>query len=170
MRNVVVITLLVLGCGFASASSWTFGFESGAGGDLYCNYEQFNNNGSFGADVYQGEDNLSACGITLGNATIAGFGGSITAKAGLPAALKGVIYGDNLYDAFSSYACGCSIFTGYQWTVATALKASWKKYGWLGIAASPGYTVFGDNYGFLTASIPAVGKHNGKLTTGKSAK
>jgi len=168
LKSLAVLTLLVFGCSFASATSWTFGFES-TGHGLYCNYVQFNNNGFFGPDVIQGDDNLSACGITLGNATIVGFlGVGVPKSARLPVVFsKGAIYADNLYDAFSSYACGCSIFTGYQWIVAQALKASEKKYGWIGMAASPGYTVFGDNYGYLSTSIPGPKTPTHGTTTGK---
>jgi len=169
-KGLLVCGLLVLACSFASASAWTFGFES-TGGGLYCNYIQLNNNGFFGPDVYQGADNLSACGITLGNATISGFGGAVPKTAGLPVVVsKGVIYGDNLYDAFSSYACGCSIFTGYQWTVAQNLvpgKGKHPKYGWIGMAGSPGYNVFGDNYGYLSTSIPGPKTPTHGTTTGK---
>jgi len=155
LKSLAVITLFVLGCSFASAQ--TFGFASTNSG-LYCNYEQINNTSVLGTDVWQGFDNLSPCGITH-NATIAGFGGNLPTAAGLPVVGRGVIYGDNLYDAFSS------IYTGEQWTVFTLLKCNKLNthtgkfignFSWIGIASVSNF-VFGDNFGFLSCTHPAAG-------------
>jgi hypothetical protein len=151
LKSLVVVTLLVLGCSFASAQ--TFGFAS-VGSGLYCNYEQLVNNGG---GVYSGVDNeLSVCG--LGYATIAGLNAS-TPNLGLPAHGAGVVYGDSVYalegDPFA------------MWTVYTKLKCnkfSAKKgvftgaYSWVGVASFSGVFA-GDNYGYLSCSIPS--KANG---------
>jgi len=161
-KSLAVIILLFLGSGVAAATSYTFGFGS-PGGGIFCNYEQINNNGMFGPDVWQGVDNLSVCGINH-NATIVGLSHSIPKSAGLPVSGKGVLYADDIYDAFSGK------YTGYQWLLFTRLKCSFKQYGWIGFATSPGGIVFGDNYDYLLCSIPAAGKHNGRMTTGMRAK
>jgi hypothetical protein len=146
--GLVVITLLALSCTFASAQ--TFGFES-VGGGLFCNYEVLQQIAPYG--IWQGEDVLSTCGAEV-NATIAGVSANLTA-AGNPAGfgIKGVNYADNIYDAF---ALG---YTGAQWDVASNLAcASGKhpKYGWIGFASVSGF-VFGDDYGYLSCTIPGKG-------------
>jgi len=177
-KSLMVVGLLVLACGLASAGSWTFGFLSAAGGGPYCNYEQINNNnvdgvaGLSNGAVYEGFDNLSACGLSY-NATIDGYGPYTLPKgvtfAGYKVVVsKGAVYGDNIYDAFSE------AYTGEQWTVATSLAASTKppaknKDWWIGVASFSNF-VFGDNAGQLTTTLPAAGKHNGLLTTGHSAR
>jgi hypothetical protein len=150
----MVITLLVIGCSLASASS-TFGFAS-VGGGLYCNYGSGFSN-VFGPPfaLWQGTDNLSACGHAY-NATAVGIKGGLSA-AGNPVGFgiatgTGITYADNIYDAFS-YG-----YTGAQWDVTQTTKCSdkLKKYGWVGFAGASGI-VFGDNYGFVTCTIPGKG-------------
>ena len=154
--GLVVITLLALSCSFASAQ--TFGFES-IGGGLYCNYEVLQQLTPYG--VWQGEDVLSACGApgTPGppaNGTIVGLSSNLNlskSNVNLVGVIKGVTYADNIYDAF---ALG---YTGAQWDVVTALAcASGKhpKYGWIGFASVSGF-VFGENYGYLSCTIPGKG-------------
>jgi hypothetical protein len=162
-KSLAVISLLVLGCGLASAQS--FGFES-TGGFLYCNYEQlFHPNGE-GPDVWWGFDNLMGACETGYNAFIVGIGGGLS-KAGNPAGfpLKGVAYADNIYDAWSQP------YTGAQWFVVTNLKCSSKKFGWIGFAGISG-RVFGSNYGYLSCTIPGKDEAvaNKRLTTGAYAK
>ena len=156
LKSLLVITLLVIGCSFASAQ--TFGFAS-VGGGLYCNYIQLSN--VFGAPytLWQGVDNTSACGHAY-NATVVGIKGGMSA-AGNPAGFSvvGVTYADNLYDAYS-YG-----LTGAQWDVTQKLKCNAKHYGWIGFASVSGF-VFGDNYGFLSCSIP--GKNGAVATKGLS--
>jgi hypothetical protein len=157
MKTLAVITLLVIGCSFASAQ--TFGFES-VGHGLYCNYEQLTN---IGGSVYQGTDNLSACGLPI-NGTLAGVKNTLTA-AGNPAGfqINGVQYADNIYDAESE------AYTGAQWDVNSGLTCTSKKYNWIGFASVSGF-IFGDNYGYLSCSIPgkkgAVGSKG--LSTGSA--
>jgi len=145
-KGLVVLALLVLGCSFASAQ--TFGFES-VGGGLYCNYEVLQQLTPFA--VWQGTDNLSACGLPV-NATIAGITASLE-KRNNPAGFSlnpGVNYADNIYDAeFLGYS-------GAQWDVSTALKCTQKHYGWIGFASVSGF-IFGDNYGYLSCTIPGKG-------------
>ncbi|MBZ5666120.1 MAG: hypothetical protein LAO30_16095 [Acidobacteriia bacterium] len=154
LKSLLVITLLVIGCSFASAQ--TFGFGTAGGSYLYCNYVQLSN--TFGAPfaVWQGVDNLSACPGFLGiNATVVGIKGGMTATTNpLGVAIAGVTYGDNLYDA---YAYG---FTGAQWDVTQKLACNKYKnghavgsYRWIGFASVSGF-VFGDNFGFLSCTIP----------------
>ncbi len=168
LKSLLVITLLAVACSFASAQ--TFGFASTSGG-LYCNYEQLAN-GSFVTGAYGVTDNLSYCwsfyDVSGPNGTGGGFLASAT-NVGLPVFGKGVIYGDNLYDAFDlGYITGYGyyadpIYTGEQWTVLTKLKANkvdkfghYKgAYSWMGLG-SYSYYVFGDNYGYLSASVPTA--------------
>jgi hypothetical protein len=147
LKSLVVVTLLVLGCSFASAQ--TFGFAS-VGSGLYCNFEQLVNNGS---GVYSGiDDLLSVCGI--GDATIAGLQGS-TSNLGLPAHGAGVVYGDSVYAIEGDPSA--------MWTVYSKLKCnkfSTKKgvftgaYSWVGVASFSGVFA-GDNYGYLSCSLPS---------------
>jgi len=161
-ESLVLISLLALSCGLASAQS--FGFES-AGGMLYCNYLQLSHPNGYGSDVWWGFDNLTACGVGY-SAVIVGVGGGLT-KAENPAgfAVKGVAYADNVYDAFSPP------YTGLQYFVVTNLKCSSKKFGWIAFASVSG-RVWADNYGYLSCQIPgedgAVASN--KLTTGAYAK
>ena len=154
LKSLAVIALLVLGCSFASAQSYTFGFAS-TGGGLFCNYEQLNNTSGFGTDVWQGVDNLSACGAEV-NATIEGFSTVLPGSAGLPVAGSGVAYADNVYDAFSLG------YTGAQMVVFTELKCNKPKgggyeglYRWLNISSASGLAL-GDDYGYLSCAPPAA--------------
>jgi hypothetical protein len=157
LKSLAVITLLVIGCSFASAQ--TFGFES-IGHGLYCNYEVLQQVTPY--NVWQGRDVLSSCNADL-DATIAGVTADISA-AGNPAGFqisKGVAYADNIYDAFAEG------YSGAQWEVVTATKCSLKgqKYGWIDFASVSGF-IFGDNYGYLDCSFP--GKNGVVATRGLS--
>ncbi len=162
IKTMLVITLLALGCSFASAQ--TFGFTSAGGSGLYCNYEQLFNQG-FG--IYAGIDNLSPCGAPL-NATIIGFRAD-TPNQGAPVYGNGVVVGDNIYDAFSLG------YTGAQWAVFSKLKCNqhYKNgqfkgtWSWIGVAGFSGFW-FGDNYGFLSCSIPGPLAVSHGTTVGKT--
>jgi hypothetical protein len=158
LKSLLVITLLVIGCSFASAQ--TFGFLSAGGIGEYCNYEQLTNEGS---DIYAGVDNLSACDLAT-NGTVSGFGVSVpkTLAAGLPVTGKGVVYGDNIYDAEEES------YSGFQWSVLSQLHASHKigDYGWIGVASVSGFYA-GDNYGYLSATIPEASSKGNGTTVGK---
>ncbi len=165
LKSLAVITLLVIGCSFASAQ--TFGFES-IGHGLYCNYEVLQQGALGGSDVWQGEDVISTCGAQV-NATIAGVFAGLSAT-GNPAGFqvtRGVQYADNIYDAFALE------YSGAQWTVVTETKCAgpkFPKYGWIGFASVSGF-IFGDNYGYLSCNIPG---QNGAvaskgLSTGSAA-
>jgi hypothetical protein len=154
LKSLLVITLFVVACGFASAQ--TFGFAS-TGGGLYCNYEQLVSEGS---GFYAGSDNLSACGGAV-NATIAGFQGTLKNEgAGVFGA--GVTYGDTLYGTLYGE-------TTAQWTVFSKLKANkvnkfgeiLGSYSWIGVAGFSG-EFGGENLGFLLSEIPG---RNGKSVT-----
>lgn len=158
MKKVLAVIGVLFLCSFAGAQ--TFGFLSSGGNAEYCNYEQLVLNGT---GVYSGIDNISACGeyyYAYDNGSIVGFAGSLSAADGLPTSGKGVEYGDSLYEALY-YDC-CLYFLNDQWTVHTALKANKiNKYGhptgawsWIGVAGSSYGFYFGDNYGYLTTTIP----------------
>lgn len=146
LKSLLVITLFVVACSFASAQ--TFGFAS-TGGFLYCNYEQlsFGFNGEWG-----GIDNLSPCGSSV-NATISGFTSSLSNQGELTGG-PGVIYGDSVYAAYNGDPFA-------QWTVFTKLKCNKQNrfgaytggYSWVGVAAFSGFFA-GDNHGYLSCSIP----------------
>jgi hypothetical protein len=162
LKSLAVITLLfVLGCSFASAQS--FGFAS-VGGGQYCDYEQLVNNGD---DVYSGIDNFSPCGFYFYddlNGALSGFTASLP-SAGLPVHGAGVDYGDTAYVA--EYVDLYDILVNDIWTVHTALKCNKEKdgqfkgnYSWIGVAGSSFGFYFGDNYGFLTCTLPSKGNKN----------
>jgi hypothetical protein len=159
MKSLAVITLLLLGCSFASAQ--TFGFAS-VGGGLYCNYEILQQLAPY--DAWQGVDNLSMCtgrrGVTL-NATLVGISGGFTRTQNpLDFRVKGVALADNIYDAFSL------TYNGTQYLVVSALECSSQKYGWIGLTTMSGL-VFSDNYGYLSCQIP--GRDGAVATRGPSA-
>ena len=149
LKSLLVITLFVVACSFASAQS--FGFAS-TGGGLYCNYEQLN--GTYGLGLWAGWDNLSACGVSV-NGVISGFNAT-DKPLGEPVSGAGVIYGDNIYAVYNG-------ITYMQWSVFTKLKANKvNKYGhflgnysWIGVAGYNGY-VLGTNYGYLSATLPGA--------------
>ena len=149
-KGLAIVTLLVLGCGFASAQ--TFGFASSGGVYLYCDYEQLAYSGN---DIWVGFDNTSVCGGH--NATLVGFGAT-TPNKGQPAFGKGVVLADNIYDAYSY------TFTGAQSALFTKLKCNkvdqFGHYkgapGWMTVAAISGF-VFGENYGYLSCTHPTAG-------------
>lgn len=151
MKSLAVVTLLVLGCSLVSAQ--TFGFASAGGLYLFCDYEQI---GGGADDIWSGTDNLSVCNLKP-NATLVGFGATIPNK-GQPAFGKGVVFADNIYDAYS-YG-----FTGIQEVLFTKLKCNKVDQfghfkgepGWMTVSASSGF-IFGDNYGYLSCSIPKAG-------------
>jgi hypothetical protein len=165
LKSLLVITLFVVACSFASAQS--FGFGSATYGYSYCNFEQLTYNYEL-TGAYGVTDNLQIGCELENNAT----GGAFVASAkatGLPVSGSGVIYGDNIYDAESGY------YSGYQWTVFSALKCAKinkktgypsGKYGWIGLASYSEY-VFGDNYGWLLCTIPSA--HDGSKARGTSA-
>ncbi len=121
---------------------------------LYCNYEILQN--AFGAPFaeWEGADNLILCGSSY-NADIGGISGGLLAS-GNPVgfAVKGVIYADDIYDAFSQ------AYVGAQWFVVTSLKCAKLKngrysgkYGWIGFAVTENI-LFGVNYGYLSCQLP----------------
>lgn len=147
LKSLLVITLFVVACSFASAQ--TFGFASVDSG-LYCDYEQLQNAGD---GYWGGFDNYSACGSST-SPTISGFSASLS-NDGEPGHGAGVIYGDSVYALEEDFPEG-------QWTVWTALKANKQnkegfysgKYSWVGAAAFSGVFA-GINYGYLSTSIPS---------------
>ncbi|MGA9353570.1 MAG: hypothetical protein WBV46_07755 [Terriglobales bacterium] len=171
LRLIAVLAVLALG---TVASAQTFGFASVGGGE-YCNYEQLVNNGD---DVWSGVDNnIDVCYAGLGlsyNGAIAGFTAALP-NAGLPVHGAGVDYGDSTYEAqeadideyYADLGYGnLGYFSTDEWTVHTALKCNKQNpntgaykgaYSWIGVAGSSFGFYFGDNYGFLSCSIPAKG-------------
>ncbi|MGB0043987.1 MAG: hypothetical protein WBP91_12495, partial [Terriglobales bacterium] len=144
-KSLLVITLFVVACSFASAQ--TFGFYS-VGSGQYCNYEQLV---AAGGNLYGGQDNLSVCGVSIGS-SISGFGAKLdtTSSDGYTVSGAGVIYGDSIYAQLDGdpYA---------QWTVWTSLKASKEKngyfhgkLGWIGAATFSGFFA-GTNQGYIGA-------------------
>jgi hypothetical protein len=160
LKSLVVITLFVVACSFASAQ--TFGFAS-VGGGLYCNFEQLSNAGS---GAWGGLDNLSACGASV-NSTISGFSAFLPV-VGQPTGGHGVIYGDSIYAVYNGDPFA-------QWTVFTRLKCNKQdvyghylgSYGWVGVAAFSG-TFAGGNHGYLSCSVP--GKLGVSPTKGTSVR
>jgi hypothetical protein len=155
LKTLAVITLVVLGCSFASAQS----FWNAAGTYEYCNFfvAIYNSGG-----VAAGYDDLTTvCGYGY-NSPIVGFVAT-TANDGQPAHGKGVVVGDAIYDAEDG------AFSGDQWAVWLSDKTSKKTktghftgpYGWVGVAGSYTGTYFGDNYGYTSAGFPEEGTGHG---------
>jgi hypothetical protein len=162
LSTLLVLTLFVVCCSFASAQ--TFGFGTAIGGSgLYCNFEQLSYAGS---GLYGGVDNLEAACDSSANSTVSGFAGTV-ANDGEEAHGAGVIYGDSIYAVYDGdpYA---------QWTVFSKLKCNkTNKFGdytgtdgWEGAAAFSGEFV-GTNQGPLSCNIP--GKDGGLATRGTSS-
>lgn len=164
MKKLALVGLVVLVFG-ALASAQSFGFYNSGGSLLYCNYEVFVSNSG---GVVGGYDNTTAaCGYSL-NSPAVGFDTTLP-NDGPPAHGKGVIYGDAIYDD------GCLCYSGDQWTVFSALKASKQNkfghfigpYGWVGVAGTYTGFYFGDNYGFLTTTLPGHNEANHGTSAGK---
>jgi hypothetical protein len=146
LKTLLVMSLFVLGCSFASAQ--TFGFAS-TGGGYYCNYEQLLN---YGDGFYSGLDNESLCGANSGS--LSGFASTLANDNGEVHG-AGVILGDSVYAANGS--------SNSQWTYFTALKANAVNpktgefkghYSWIGLGGESGELFFA-NYGFLSSSLPS---------------
>ena len=159
LKSLLVITLIVLGCGAAFGQSYTFGFLDYTGGAEYCNYETFFTGG---ADTFymSGFDVLSPCAAPANpDATIEGTAIAVPALAlesnGLQKGIqgKGYIYADMIIDA---YAGG---YTGEQWVTITKTAVNKKnvknKWNWQSLLGFSGAEFLG-NYGFLTTAIPAA--------------
>jgi hypothetical protein len=152
MKTLAVITLVVLACSFASAQSYTFGFVD-ADGYVFCNYEQFTVSGGLAVGI----DNLSVCGYPANSTIVGGAGKDPTLGQGYSGVVDAIL-ADNIYDVISGTD------TGEQLVYFQALKCNQPnknrqyhgKYGWLIEAAISG-TIFGDNYGYLTCTIPEKG-------------
>jgi hypothetical protein len=163
-KSLFIFAVLVVACSFASATNYSFGFES-TGHGLYCDFPQVNN--GFSAASWGGDQNLEAgCGLSR-NAAAAGFTSKLSAAQNPQGfAIKGITLGTAEYQAegFGSY---------YEWTIAFNVKCSEKKFGWVGIAdyvsglgTGAGF-IFGDNYGFISCNIPGKARaHNGQSTNG----
>jgi hypothetical protein len=152
LRMLVVITLLALGCSFASAQTYTFGFAD-ANGDLYCDYEQL----VVSSGTAAGIDNLSGCGMSI-NATLIGGAAKDPQLAQNFPVIVGAILADNILDL------DAGSFTDSQAVLFQALKCNKPdkngkyhgKYGWLIVVAEEGI-IYGDNYGYLSCTIPTKG-------------
>jgi hypothetical protein len=161
LRALEVITLVVLGCSFASAQ--TFSLWTAGGSYEFCNFHVITCNSDGVVAGY--DDTTTLCGFEY-NAPIVGFDATV-ANDGEPAYGKGVVVSDAIFDASTD------AYTGLQWTVfqtltpasgthgPDALKGS---SGWMGVAGSYSGNYFGDNYGFLTAGPPEEGKVAGHGT------
>ena len=156
LTSLAVITLLVA-FGFSGAAfaqgSFALGFTSAGDQGEYCNYEVIQYGpGSENNFYMQGIDNTQTACDYVYNGTVEGVKVSITAADGAPVSSgPAYAYADNIYDA------GAEGYTGFQWFVITQTKPSTrlKKYGWVGYAGFSGLEFLG-NYGYLTATLPAV--------------
>jgi len=164
-KSLVAIALLVLGCGLASAQSYTFGFVD-ADGNLFCNYEQFTVSGGLALGI----DNLSLCGYSV-NSTLLGAPAKDPQLGQGNSVIVDAVLADNIVDVESGTD------TGEQLVLFQALKCNKPdkngqyhgKYGWLLLIAGSGF-LFGDNYGYLSCTIPEKGDSDALLrgtTSGK---
>jgi hypothetical protein len=160
IKSLAVIAILVLGCSAALAqNSYSFGFLSASGVGEYCNYESFTTGGHDNFFL-QGYDVLSACPYEPNagvNASIEGLAISVPTSAFTPLHGKAYVYADQEIDAYYG------AYTGEQWMVVTktAVNASnnFDNRNWVGYIGIVGYEFLG-NYGFLSNTIPEVGKAN----------
>jgi len=162
MKSLLVVTLLVLGCSFASAQ--TFSFWNSAGTLEYCNFNVITTNSG---GVVGGYDNTTTGCFFTYNSPLIGFTATTPASS-LPAHGKGAVMGDGLYDD------SCFCYTGLQWTVWQSAKVSKKKHGffsgpwgWVGVAGTYTGFYFGDNFGYLGAGYPAGNVASHGTTAGK---
>lgn len=121
LRTLVAITLVGLGCSFASAQTGTFSFFTADSFEL-CDFLVITYNSG---GVVAGYENLTepqqAGGCELSeNAAVVGFVAT-THKGGQPAWGKGSVIGDAIYDA----TCDC--YSGLQWTLWFSGKVSKKE-------------------------------------------
>jgi hypothetical protein len=91
-KSFLVIALLVIGCSFASAQ--TFSFWNSAGTIEYCNFNVVNSPAS---GIAAGYDNTTTGCFFAYNSPIVGFNATTPASS-LPAHGKGIVVGDGLYD------------------------------------------------------------------------
>jgi hypothetical protein len=119
LKTLAVITLVVLGCSFASAQGpGTFTFWDAAGTQPTCGFIVITYNSG---GVVAGYDDETGCGIAL-NAPIVGFVAT-TPALGLPAHGKGAVVGDGIYDA------SADAYTGLQWTLWLSAKVARRNTG-----------------------------------------
>ncbi len=152
LTTLLVMTLFVLCCSFASAQS--FGFLSTEGGE-YCDYEYIYD---WDGGIWAGDHILTVgCGYPY-NGTQVGATTSLTSATNpLGFAIKGVAMADNIFDAIYEE------FTGYNALYITQVPEKKQvcdsddphpdKYGWeawFGVSSE----IFAYNYGCLTSSIP----------------
>ncbi len=150
LKSLAVIALLALACSFASAQ--TFGFASTTG-YLYCNYEQIASSGGF----ITGTDNLSLCGFA-NNATIIGGTGKVPLLGQDFSVTVDAILADNILDVEAgtvTYMQACW-FQALKCTKPNKNGKYHGKYGWITFAIYDGY-IYGDNYGYLSCTIPEKG-------------
>jgi hypothetical protein len=153
IKSLLVVTLFVVACGFASAQSGSFalGFLSNTGGFQYCDYEEVLYSNPYAAGIH---DSVDVCGAAA-NGVMVGFKGSIPATSGAP--VTGAVYllADNTFDSNSEAWTGCQI----DWV--TQSKASSKgniekgKYGWAYYYTCSGESDYLGNYGFLSKTLGA---------------
>jgi hypothetical protein len=153
LKSLIVLTLLVLGCGAAFGQSYSFGFLSSSGLNEYCNYESFQTGGRDNFYL-QGYDVLSVCPYSpTPAAAINGFAITVPIAAFAPVHGRAYVYSDQLYDAYYG------AYTGFQWTVLTKTAVNkvdrFGAYNWAGYAGFAGYEFLG-NFGFLTTTIPGT--------------
>lgn len=152
MKSLAVIALLVLGCSFASAQTYTFGFAD-TNGNLYCNYEQI----GISDGLILGTDNLSVCGLA-NNAEIIGGTGKVPLLRQQYSVTVDAILADNILDV----EAGTVTYMQACWFQALKCNKQDKngkyhgKYGWITFAIYDG-VVYGDNYGYLSCTIPEKG-------------
>jgi len=161
LKTLAIITLVVLGSSFASAQTGTFYIWDST--DIqYCNFYVI----TYNSGVVAGVDNLTTyCQFPV-DATVVGFDTTLP-NDGLPTHGKGMIFGDNIYDA------ECYCYSGDQWTVWLSGKYSkehgkgdfYGPYGWLGVAGVSGF-YFGDNYGWVSSWYDS--RRRGGLDAGPS--
>jgi hypothetical protein len=162
LNILAVITLVVLGCSFASAQTGTFSFFTATGYGPFCNYIVITYNSG---GVVAGYDDLTTVCELEYNSPIVGFVAT-TGNDGQPAYGKGIVVGDGIFDAeYDAYI-------GDQWTLWLSGKASKMKHGvftgpyaWMGVAGTYTGVYFGDNYGYLVAGPPDKDEVAGHGTT-----
>jgi hypothetical protein len=158
LKSLAVITLLALGCSFAFAQSYAFGFLNYTGGVQYCNYEIMQTGGANNFYV-SGMDVLDACASSANSfATIEGTAIRVTSldveSTGLQPGITGpgrYIYADAIMDAFAGD------YTGEQWLTVTATSVNSKNragnWNWDSFLGFSGFEFLGA-YGFLTDKLP----------------
>jgi hypothetical protein len=148
-KSLLMIGILALACGAASAQTFSLGFLSYDKTIQYCDYETISEFLPFAAGTHV---LTSGCGYPYDGAMV-GLKASIPLGTAVPLTGAGLALADNVIDA----SCLCFSGANVEWFTKT--KATTKaqltnnKYGWEFFLTFGGGSDYLGNYGFLTTHL-----------------